>query len=151
MSSFALLTLVGKLTHTGQVMGRGDLPRMGCRALHHLPAHEDCADANGRCVLKSRFVHRLTSFSAFGFYAGLNVVALVLIFLFLPETKQRTLEELDYVFAVPTSKHVSYQVNKTLPYWFKRYILWRKDAKLEPLYHLDQVDSITVFEKGAGH
>ena len=65
-------------------------------------------------MLKSRPVHRLTSFSAFGFYAGLNVVALVLIFLFLPETKQRTLEELDYVFAVPTSKHVSYQVNKTL-------------------------------------
>ncbi|KAL1753722.1 hypothetical protein FB107DRAFT_249987 [Schizophyllum commune] len=93
----------------------------------------------------------LTPTGAFGFYAGLNVVALVLIFLFLPETKQRTLEELDYVFAVPTSKHVSYQVNKTLPYWFKRYILWRKDAKLEPLYHLDQVDSITVFEKGAGH
>lgn len=33
----------------------------------------------------------------FCFYAGLNLVAFVLIILFLPETKQRTLEELDQV------------------------------------------------------
>lgn len=52
---------------------------------------------------------------AFGFYAGLNVLAFVMIFLWLPETKQRTLEELDYVFAVPTRKHMHYQVTKALP------------------------------------
>jgi MFS family permease len=52
---------------------------------------------------------------AFGFYAGLNIIAFCMIFLFVPETKQRTLEELDYVFAVPTRKHMSYQLTKALP------------------------------------
>lgn len=33
---------------------------------------------------------------AFCLYAGFNVVAFVMIFLWVPETKQRTLEELDY-------------------------------------------------------
>ena len=107
---------------------------------------------------------------AFGFYAGLNVCALVMIFFLMPgthsfihsalffflqsffkkETKQRTLEELDYVFAVPTSRHVSYQAKTFLPYWIQRYIFFR-DVELKPLYNFDEVESITVFEKGAGH
>ncbi len=32
-----------------------------------------------------------------------------------------------------------------------RYVLRQKNAVLEPLYHLDEVESITVFEKGVGH
>ena len=52
---------------------------------------------------------------AFTFYAGLNVVALCMIFLWVPETKQRTLEELDYVFAVPTRVHMHYQLTTALP------------------------------------
>jgi hypothetical protein len=70
--------------------------------------------------------------------------------LFLKETKQRTLEELDYVFAVPTSRHVSYQAKTFLPYWIKRYILFQ-NVELEPLYNFDEVESVTVFEKGVGH
>ncbi|KAL8796908.1 MAG: hypothetical protein Q9182_007292 [Xanthomendoza sp. 2 TL-2023] len=91
-------------------------------------------------VLSITFPRLLRAFhpvGAFAFYAGLNVTALVLIFLFVPETKQRTLEELDYVFAVPTRTHVSYQVKKALPWWFKRYVLRRKGARLEPLYKFD--------------
>jgi hypothetical protein len=38
-----------------------------------------------------------------------------MIFLFVPETKQRTLEELDYVFGVPTRIHIHYQLFKALP------------------------------------
>lgn len=34
---------------------------------------------------------------ALGLFAGFNVVALVMIFLWVPETAQRTLEELDYI------------------------------------------------------
>ncbi|KAK1987866.1 hypothetical protein LZ30DRAFT_579312 [Colletotrichum cereale] len=74
---------------------------------------------------------------SFCFYAGLNVVALVMIFFWLPETKQRTLEELDYVFAVPTRVFMKYQLTKALPYWFKRWVLFRRDATLEPLYKFD--------------
>ncbi|KAL8663540.1 MAG: hypothetical protein Q9168_008071 [Polycauliona sp. 1 TL-2023] len=91
-------------------------------------------------VLSITFPRLLRAFhpvGAFAFYAGLNVTALCLIFLFVPETKQRTLEELDYVFAVPTRTHVSYQLKKALPWWIKRYILRRKDAHLEPLYRFE--------------
>lgn len=51
------------------------------------------------------------------------------------ETKLKTLEELDYVFAVPTMTFAKYQLTETLPYWFKRGILFQKNAKLRPLYH----------------
>ncbi|KAH6662990.1 hypothetical protein B0J14DRAFT_570681 [Halenospora varia] len=73
----------------------------------------------------------------FCFYAGTNIVALVMIFLWVPETKQRTLEELDYIFAVPTRTHMHYQLTKALPWWFNRWILQRKGEVLEPLYHFD--------------
>jgi hypothetical protein len=61
-----------------------------------------------------------------------------MIFFLVPETKQRTLEELDYVFAVPTSMHSRYQLKKAAPYWFKRNFLRRK-VNLEPLYQFDHV------------
>lgn len=70
---------------------------------------------------------------ALGFFSGLNVLALIMIFLWVPETKQRTLEELDYIFAVPTRQHMSYQIFEVLPWAFQRYIL-RKDVVLRPLY-----------------
>ncbi|KAF1954160.1 MFS transporter [Byssothecium circinans] len=70
----------------------------------------------------------------FGLYAGLNIVALVMIFLWLPETKQRTLEELDYIFAVPTRTHMKYQVSENLPWWFKTYVLRKKGLKKPVLY-----------------
>lgn len=91
-------------------------------------------------VLSISFPRILIAFGhvgAFGFYAGLNVTALVLIFLFVPETKQRTLEELDYVFAVPTRTHAKYQLFTALPWWIKRYILRQKNAPLKPLYHFE--------------
>jgi hypothetical protein len=91
---------------------------------------------------------------AFGFYAALNVTAFVMIFLFVPETKvsfrkpnmseivlifrqQRTLEELDYIFAVPTRTHMRYQVGTVLPWWFKKYVLRQKGATCPPLYSFD--------------
>lgn len=49
----------------------------------------------------------------------MNVIACLMIFLWVPETKQRTLEELDYVFGVPTRTHQKYQVFTVLPWWFK--------------------------------
>src|SRR5687767_646805 len=77
----------------------------------------------------------------FGFYAGLNLVAWFLIFLFLPETKQKTLEELDYVFAVPDRKMAKYHLGTVLPWAIRRYVFLRKDADCPPLYkdpHVEQ-------------
>lgn len=64
-----------------------------------------------------------------GFFAGLNIVAFVLIFVFVEETKQLTLEELDTVFNNPKSRFAHYQLTKRLPFLSKRYLLWKKDAE----------------------
>ncbi|CAI7634017.1 unnamed protein product [Penicillium bialowiezense] len=58
---------------------------------------------------------KMTATGAFGFYAALNMFAFVLIFFIVPETMQRTLEELDYTFGVPIHKHARYQVGTWLP------------------------------------
>jgi len=81
---------------------------------------------------------RLGTVGFFCLYAGFNVVALIMIFFWVPETKQRTLEELDWVFAMKTSTFGKYQVTKFLPWFFKKYVLFQRHAELEPLYHFDQ-------------
>lgn len=63
---------------------------------------------------------------AFGFYAGMNALAFCMIYLTVPETKQLTLEELDQVFSVPSKKFQKYQVGTVLPWWFNRYVLFKK-------------------------
>jgi len=90
-----------------------------------------------------RMVLAFTITGAFGFYAGLNAIAFCMIFLWLPETKQRTLEELDQVFSVPSSVFIRYQFTKALPFWFKRWVLFRRNTVLEPLYS-DEVSGSAV-------
>ncbi|KAF2028227.1 MFS general substrate transporter, partial [Setomelanomma holmii] len=55
-------------------------------------------------------------------FAGLNLVAFVLVYLFVPETKGRTLEELQYTFDLPTRWHVSYRATEIrkhiVKYWW---------------------------------
>jgi hypothetical protein len=57
----------------------------------------------------------------------------------MPETKQRTLEELDYVFAVPTRTHMRHQAGPNLSWWIKTYILRRKGLAKPILYKFDEV------------
>jgi len=105
-------------------------------------------------VLSVTFPRMLDAFGspgAFGFYAGLNMTAFVMIFFLVPETKQRTLEELDYVFAVPTARHASYQLRDTLPYFIKRWIFFNKNAELQPLYDFSQVKSISGVPEKMAH
>jgi hypothetical protein len=85
-------------------------------------------------------LYALTPVGAICFYAGLNMLAFGMIFLWLPETKQRTLEELDYIFGVPTRKFIAYNFRIALPWWWKRWVLFDKTAKLAPLYHFDGVE-----------
>ena len=84
-------------------------------------------------------LNRLQTIGAFSLYAGFNVVALIMIFFWVPETMQRTLEELDWVFAVPTRTFAKYQLTVALPWWFKRYILFQRNATKKPLYHFEKV------------
>ncbi|ORY28300.1 hexose transport-related protein [Naematelia encephala] len=93
-------------------------------------------------VLGLTFPSMLVAFGAAGaffFYAGTNLLAWVLIFLFTPETSKRTLEELDFVFAVPVPVFAKYQTKTWLPWFIKRWVFFRKDAKLVPLYQLEGV------------
>ncbi|KAI1486003.1 sugar transporter-domain-containing protein [Biscogniauxia mediterranea] len=90
-------------------------------------------------------LHRLGTLGAFCLYAGFNAAAFVMIFFLVPETKQRTLEELDYVFAVPSRKFAAYQVTKVLPWFFKRWVLLDRNATLEPLYQKDDADTVDRF------
>jgi hypothetical protein len=77
----------------------------------------------------------------FCFYAGTNIIALLMIFLWVPETKQRTLEELDYVFAVPTRTHMRYQCFTAAPWWFNHWVLRRDVGPLEPLYKFETTNN----------
>ncbi|KAJ3948771.1 hypothetical protein N0V92_012998 [Colletotrichum tropicale] len=81
---------------------------------------------------------RLGVVGAFGLYAGFNVVAFFMILFWVPETKQRTLEELDWVFALPTSRFARYQVQKAIPYFIRRWVFFDRKATLEPLYTFEK-------------
>ncbi|KAI4100058.1 MAG: hypothetical protein L6R37_005698 [Teloschistes peruensis] len=71
----------------------------------------------------------MTATGAFGFYAGLNLIAWGMVFCFVRETKQLTLEELDQVFSVPTKSFIGHELTVWLPYFIKRYIFRRKIMK----------------------
>ncbi|KAK9489647.1 hypothetical protein V1508DRAFT_444270 [Lipomyces doorenjongii] len=88
-------------------------------------------------VVSITFPRQLKAFGtpgAFSFYAGMNMIALVMIFLWVPETKQRTLEELDYIFGVSTRRHMNYQLFQVFPWWFRRYVLRRGSVPCPELY-----------------
>jgi len=55
-------------------------------------------------------------------------------------SKQRTLEELDYIFGVPTRRFIAYNFRVALPWWWKRWVLFDKSATLAPLYTFDGVE-----------
>ncbi|KAK2804073.1 hypothetical protein FQN51_002604 [Onygenales sp. PD_10] len=75
----------------------------------------------------------MTPTGAFGFYAGLNLIAWFLIFCFVRETKQLTLEEIDQVFSVPTKEFLSHELTVWLPYFIKRHIFRQDIAKPPPI------------------
>ncbi|KAI5196245.1 hypothetical protein E4T39_07878 [Aureobasidium subglaciale] len=70
----------------------------------------------------------MTSTGAFGFYAALNLIAWFMIFAFVRETKQLTLEEIDQVFSVPTKTFLNYELHTWLPYFVKRHVLFKKNT-----------------------
>lgn len=73
---------------------------------------------------------------AFGWYAAWNVVGFFLVLFFVPETKARTLEELDAVFSVPLRTHARYGLAQ-LWYFIHKYLFWRRDAVKPTVPHAD--------------
>ncbi|GAO18710.1 hypothetical protein UVI_02053160 [Ustilaginoidea virens] len=75
----------------------------------------------------------MTATGAFGFYAGLNLIAWLMIFCFVRETKQLTLEEIDQVFSVPTKKFIHYELTEWLPWFIKRYVFMQRIPRPPPI------------------
>lgn len=69
---------------------------------------------------------------------GLDAIALVLVWLFVPGTERQvsnvTMEEMNYVFGVQTKRHIHYQVHDVAPWFVDHYLLRRKVERPEPLY-----------------
>ncbi|KAI4618931.1 hypothetical protein J4E83_005882 [Alternaria metachromatica] len=80
-----------------------------------------------------RMVSVMTQTGAFGFYAGLNLIAWFMIFCFVRETKQLTLEELDQVFSVPTKQYLHYEITQSVPYFINKTVLRRNVPKPPPI------------------
>jgi MFS family permease len=62
---------------------------------------------------------------AFAWYAAWNVAGFVLVLLFVPETKGKSLEELDQVFGVSTRAHAAAALRQ-VPRFVQRYVLLRR-------------------------
>jgi len=80
---------------------------------------------------------------------GLDAIALVFVWLFVPGTERQiaTMEEMNYVFGVSTRRHVQYQLTEVLPWYFNRYIRLQKleDMKdLPPLYRYSRLRNTTA-------
>jgi len=75
----------------------------------------------------------LDSQGAFTVYAVLNIVAFVLVFLFVPETRMKTLDELDHVFSISTRRFMRYQLMEYIPWWTRWYVLRRRKTELSAL------------------
>lgn len=94
-------------------------------------------------------MHQIGTTGSLSIFAGLNLVAFVLVYLFVPETRRRTLEELQFTFDLRTRWHVQYRVTyirkHVAKYWWQ--YLTRKDVEPPlPFYrwarevHRDEVD-----------
>ncbi|KAL8953899.1 MAG: hypothetical protein Q9222_000273 [Ikaeria aurantiellina] len=86
-----------------------------------------------------------TTQGAFSWYATWNIIGFFLVLTLLPETKGKTLEELDQVFSVPTGVHAAYGLRQ-LRYFIKRYVM-RRHIQPETLYeHEDTRDMDRGFD-----
>jgi sugar porter (SP) family MFS transporter len=77
---------------------------------------------------------------AFGWYSAWNIIGFCAVLLFMPETKGKTLEELDQVFSVPTRKHAAYGFRQ-IGYFVRRYIL-RQKVQPEILYERETYEDV---------
>ncbi|KAG5985177.1 hypothetical protein E4U55_000813 [Claviceps digitariae] len=81
-----------------------------------------------------------------GLFAGLNIVALVMVFLFVEETKQRSLEELDHIFAVSKRRFIRFQTISYLPWAIRKCIYG--SAAPRPVLYQDLVWGSVSSEQG---
>ncbi|OTB01901.1 hypothetical protein M426DRAFT_14056 [Hypoxylon sp. CI-4A] len=75
-----------------------------------------------------------------GLFAALNFLAFVLVFLLAEETKRRSLEDLDLIFAVRKRDFVYHQVARYIPWFVRRYVLLcRQTDEDKPSLYVDLI------------
>ncbi|KAF9877803.1 hypothetical protein CkaCkLH20_04938 [Colletotrichum karsti] len=74
---------------------------------------------------------------AFSWYACWNIIGFFLVLFFLPETKEKTLEELDAVFSVPLRKFARYGLSQFFYFW-KRFV-FRQNVAPPAVPHNNEV------------
>ncbi|KAL8720123.1 MAG: hypothetical protein Q9225_002968 [Loekoesia sp. 1 TL-2023] len=86
-------------------------------------------------------IHALGQTGLLCLFAGLDALALFLVWLFVPGPERQivTMEEMNYIFGVSTRQHVKYQIKSVAPWFVDHYIRRRKDVDLEPLYRYARV------------
>lgn len=88
-------------------------------------------------VISFSWPQMMNTFSARGgfyFYATWNIIGFFFAYFFVPETKNRTLEELDVVFSVRNRDHAAYQAKK-----LKRGLKKLTGQNVEPMSELYQL------------
>lgn len=68
---------------------------------------------------------------ALGLFAGFNVVAFILVFLLVEETKQRSLEDLEQIYNISKRNFAKFQATVMLPWFLGRWLLGSKEEKPE--------------------
>lgn len=93
-----------------------------------------------------RMMKAFTPSGAFFWYAGWNVFGWVTCYFLLPETKGKTLEELDEVFSKRSRDHASYYLRR-LKYYGQK-MLGRDVEPMEPLYPTIEEKSLGATSSG---
>ncbi len=75
---------------------------------------------------------------AFSWYAAWNIVGFFAVLFFVPETKEKTLEELDSVFSVSLRAQMRYGLDQFV-FFFRRYI-FRQDVAAPRVPHDEEVE-----------
>ncbi|KAK4032097.1 hypothetical protein C8A01DRAFT_41473 [Parachaetomium inaequale] len=92
-------------------------------------------------ILAVTWPSMLTAFKpqgGFAWYGGWNIIGFFLVLFFVPETKEKTLEELDGVFDAPLRRQVAYGARQVVYFW-RRYLFRQSVAKPQQLPHEEPV------------
>ncbi|EON67455.1 hypothetical protein W97_06709 [Coniosporium apollinis CBS 100218] len=82
-----------------------------------------------------QLTHALGHTRLLGLFAGLDAFAFLMVWLLVPGTVEvTTLEEMNYVFGVPTRRHIEYQLKTVLPWIINCVLHPRTEHRLASLY-----------------
>ena len=90
-------------------------------------------------------IHAIGQPALLGLFAGLDAIALLLVWLFVPGTERQiiTMEEMNYVFGVKLGQHVQYQIHEVAPWCYNHYVLRQEQDDLPPLYRYARSLNVT--------